>query len=252
MKKVLLTTSAIVGLTAPAFAADPTAVSDQPYFHHSHPMTWSGSMSIALTNLSTNDATDATNKGGKKNFIFSDMIGTGNTDLEEVAVGNMVDLDGDEERHTHASNYMAAAVTYINDHASISVAAGSAVEDGLGAEQEDTYGALNGYYTPDSDILPSISVGYEVGEDASKTTLDEITSFFVGLQWDEVGPGSFGVAMGHSGTLEGADEEYMYEAYYSYAVNDGMTITPVIYTKDNATAGQDDTTGVLVKTSFSF
>ena len=91
MKKVLLTTSAIVGLTAPAFAADPTAVSDQPYFHHSHPMTWSGSMSIALTNLSTNDATDASNKGGKKNYIFSDMIGTGNTDLEEVAVGNMTD-----------------------------------------------------------------------------------------------------------------------------------------------------------------
>ena len=51
MKKVLLTTSAIVGLSAPAFAADPTAVSDQPYFHHSHPMTWSGSMSISLTNL---------------------------------------------------------------------------------------------------------------------------------------------------------------------------------------------------------
>ena len=42
MKKVLLTTTAIVGLSAPAFAADPTAVSDQPYFHHSHPMTWSG------------------------------------------------------------------------------------------------------------------------------------------------------------------------------------------------------------------
>ena len=70
MKKVLLTTTAIVGLTAPAFAADPTAVSDQPYFHHSHPMTWSGSMSIKLSNLSTNDATDATVKGGKKNFIF--------------------------------------------------------------------------------------------------------------------------------------------------------------------------------------
>ena len=51
MKKVLLTTSAIVGLSVPAFAADPTAVSDQPYFHHSHPMTWSGSMSISLTNL---------------------------------------------------------------------------------------------------------------------------------------------------------------------------------------------------------
>ena len=53
MKKVLLTTTAIVGLSAPAFAADPTAVSDQPYFHHSHPMTWSGAMSIKLTNPST-------------------------------------------------------------------------------------------------------------------------------------------------------------------------------------------------------
>ena len=52
MKKVLLTTTAIVGLMAPAFAADPAAVSDQPYFHHAHPMTWSGAMSIKLSNLS--------------------------------------------------------------------------------------------------------------------------------------------------------------------------------------------------------
>ena len=66
MKKVLLTTSAIVGLSVPAFAADPTAVSDQPYFHHSHPMTWSGSMSVSLTNLSTKDADEATLKSKKE------------------------------------------------------------------------------------------------------------------------------------------------------------------------------------------
>ena len=71
MKKVLLTTSAIVGLTAPAFAADPTAVSDQPYFHHSHPMTWSGSMSIALTNLSTKTADDARTKVARKTSSWS-------------------------------------------------------------------------------------------------------------------------------------------------------------------------------------
>ena len=73
MKKVLLTTTAIVGLSVPAFAADPTAVSDQPYFHHSHPMTWSGSMSISLTNLSTKDAESAILKGGKKDFVFGDI-----------------------------------------------------------------------------------------------------------------------------------------------------------------------------------
>ena len=64
--------------------------------------------------------------------------------------------------------------------------------------------------------------------------------------------GSLGVAAGHSSTVEGDEEAYMYEAYYSYAVNDGMTITPVVYTKENITAGVDDTTGFLVKTSFSF
>ena len=129
----------------------------------------------------------------------------------------------------------------------------ASVEDGvLESSKEDTYTAFNGYFTPEADGMPSISVGYEIGDDASKDTLDEITSFFVGLQWDEVGPGSLGVAMGHSDTVEGDEEEYMYEAYYSYPINDGMTITPVIYTKESKVTGQDDATGLLVKTSFSF
>ena len=58
--------------------------------------------------------------------------------------------------------------------------------------------------------------------------------------------------MGHSNTAESAEEEYMYEAYYSYPVNDGMTITPLIFVKEDATAGDADKTGVMVKTSFSF
>ena len=74
----------------------------------------------------------------------------------------------------------------------------------------------------------------------------------VGLSWDEVGPGSAGLALGHSGTVEGSDELYQYEAYYSYPINDGMTITPLIFTKDASGSGVDDTTGVMVKTSFSF
>ena len=75
MKRVLLTTSAIVGLSSSAFAADPTAVSDQPYFHHSHPMTWSGSMSVSLTNLSTKDADEATLKSKKRDYIFGFIAG---------------------------------------------------------------------------------------------------------------------------------------------------------------------------------
>ena len=113
MKKVLLTTSAIVGLSVPAFAADPTAVSDQPYFHHSHPMTWSGSMSIALTNLSEKDADDAIVKGRKKDFVFSDLFGVAGTDYEEIAVGAIGDDASQADAATTASNYLSNAVSQL-------------------------------------------------------------------------------------------------------------------------------------------
>ena len=44
----------------------------------------------------------------------------------------------------------------------------------------------------------------------------------------------------------------MYEIYYSYAVNDGMTITPLIYTLEAEDDADTDETGIMVKTSFSF
>ena len=47
-------------------------------------------------------------------------------------------------------------------------------------------------------------------------------------------------------------ERMMYEAYYAYPVNDGMTITPLIYTVEGSSATDDDETGMMVKTSFSF
>ena len=119
------------------------------------------------------------------------------------------------------------------------------------ATDENAFTALNAYYTPDGS-LPSISVGYEIGDlGGAPANADEQASFMIGLTWDEVGPGSAGVALGHSGTLENGDELYQYEAYYEYPVNDGMTITPLIYTLD-AAGNTDDTTGMMVKTSFSF
>ena len=82
--------------------------------------------------------------------------------------------------------------------------------------------------------------------------IKDSTQYFVGLQWDEVGPGSFGAALGTIGaTTDGDTELLMYEAFYSYPVNDGMTITPVVYVQETA-AASDDITGVMVKTSFSF
>ena len=71
---------------------------------------------------------------------------------------------------------------------------------------EDTYTAFNAYYLPDGAGRPSISVGYEgVDLGGHTSAYDELTSFMVGLSWDEVGPGSAGIALGHSSTVEGTD-----------------------------------------------
>ena len=103
--------------------------------------------------------------------------------------------------------------------------------------------------------MPSISVGFEAAEaDPTDGSADfDAESWFIGLSWDEVGPGSAGVAIGtKTPTVEDTDEQLMYEAYYSYDLNDGMTITPLVFIKQNSTSGTDDDTGVMVKTSFSF
>ena len=119
-------------------------------------------------------------------------------------------------------------------------------------QMADTSVALNGYFSPEG--FPSISAGYEFTDvGGAGVNVDEKTSFFVGLQFDEVGPGSAGVAVGTQGSiLEGNDEALMYEAYYSYPVNDGMTVTPLVYAKEATSSTDEDETGVMVKTSFSF
>jgi len=140
-----------------------------------------------------------------------------------------------------------ANVAYTGDNYGVSFTYG-VLESGV---NENTYGALNGYYSFENGL--NISAGYELGDlGGEAATSDESTNYFFGVN-GEVGPGELGAALGTSGgQQEGTDEELMYEAYYSYPVNDGMTITPLIYLKEQATAGTPDQTGVMVKTSFSF
>ena len=148
-------------------------------------------------------------------------------------------------------------VAYAGDNYGISAVYG-VLEDGATANSQDNMGTdfaygVSAYYTPEGQ-LPSISVGYEYGEDDSQVAAsDSYTNLFAGLQWDEVGPGTLGVAFGtRVNTVEDTDAQYQYEAFYDYPLNDGMTITPVIFVKDFSAAGTDDTTGVMVRTSFSF
>ena len=145
---------------------------------------------------------------------------------------------------------VAANVAYSADKYGLSVTYGE-IETGTNGVTANTYTAFNGYYSFDNGL--NLSGGYEIGDiGANAATQDESINYFVGIN-GEVGPGELGGAVGTSGgQLEHQDEELMYEAYYSYPVNDGMTITPLIFIKEQSTAGTPDQTGVMVKTSFSF
>ena len=112
---------------------------------------------------------------------------------------------------------------------------------------EASFWGLNAYYSFAGEGLPSISVGVESEDpDASETK----EGYFVGLTWPEVGPGSLSLGMSSTANfLDTETETYQYEAAYSYTVNDGMTVTPGVFIKEQA---GDDQTGFIVKTSFSF
>ena len=118
---------------------------------------------------------------------------------------------------TYTADSYGASVTYAN------------VE---GSTDAWTFWALNGYWTPaeTGTAVPSISVGYEMGD---PDTGNDTTQWFVGLQWDEMGPGVLGAAIGSNGaTTDGETEYAMYEAFYSYPINDSVTITPIVYIEE--------------------
>ena len=112
---------------------------------------------------------------------------------------------------------------------------------------------LNAYFAPDLPNFPTISAGFEIKhDDSAAATADDSSHYFIGLQWDEIGNGTLGAAVGSKAPyLENADALTMYEVFYSYNYADGITITPLIYSKENSGSTTDET-GLIVKTEFSF
>ena len=173
MKKVLLTTTAIVGLSAPAFAADPTAVSDQPYFHHSHPMTWSGGMSIKLTNQSTKDADKITEKAKKRDLVFQNLAaGVNNTDaasggFEEAQVGNVTERDaggdgpGNTANHGRAITILENMRGILNGHASYTLGTAitaANVADHVSSVEDIIDDFLGGSHSAAFDVIGEVAV----------------------------------------------------------------------------------------------
>ena len=116
----------------------------------------------------------------------------------------------------------------------------------VGTVGYDTFGA-GIYYTPDS-FDATISVAYDSKD--PETGNDE-SDLFIGVDY-QVGPGTLSAAWNTTEVDGGSDNLDVsgFEVSYSYAVNDGVTVTPGIFTIDDG-EGEEDT-GVVLETAFSF
>jgi len=110
---------------------------------------------------------------------------------------------------------------------------------------------LSAYWTPAaSGAWPSISGG--VGFEDPETGDDENT-WTVGVQWNDVfvNGNSLGLAIGSAESWdEDSDGPLAYEAWYQIAVSDNVTVTPAVFVLERE--DDDDVTGAIVKTTFSF
>ena len=133
------------------------------------------------------------------------------------------------------SSTIGLEAAYTADTYGISVA----YTDNDEAAGDTEFYSIQASYTPDAAY--SVSAGYEFDS-------DDADSLFLGLT-TEVGPGSLSVGASTQGLAEDHEDNYMYEVAYSYAVNDGITVTPGLFIIEDA---DDDQFGVVVTTGFSF
>jgi len=171
----------------------------------------------------------------------------------ETQGNNSTGLFSDE-----SADAFGAQVSYTGDNYGVSLTWAN-IEDTTDGVLDSDQGAtqstaVNAYFAPDLNNFPSVSVGFESNHDDSSSLTDandESTHYFVGIQWDELGNGSFGAAVGtKTPTAENGTAQVQYEAYYAYNYADGITITPLFYNRENT--GSSDDTGVIVKTTFEF
>ncbi len=125
---------------------------------------------------------------------------------------------------------------------------------------------LRAYWKPDeTGVIPSISVGYDIAnvDDATAGGTEETAQWMVGLGWKDVfvDGNSAGIAFGQrqyateikGGGDDDADDNFMWEAYYTFKVSDNISITPAVFGgTDTKNGTDDDLSGAVVQTTFRF
>ena len=118
---------------------------------------------------------------------------------------------------------------------------------------------LRGWWRPAEagTATPSISAGYDFSEiDITNKAVDETDAWFVGLNWSDMfqPDDTIGLAFGQPQTREDETvDPFAWEAYYSFKVNDSVTVTPAVFGgSDRKGTANEDMTGAVLETTFKF
>ena len=124
---------------------------------------------------------------------------------------------------------------------------------------------MRGWWRPENTgtATPSISLGYDTSE-TDATGNSNTTAYFVGLNWQDMvsADDRIGIAGGSTLAIDthvlGASDleemdPFLWEASYSFKVNDSMTIIPAIFGgQDIVSYTDEDYAGAALTTKFKF
>jgi len=137
--------------------------------------------------------------------------------------------------------------------------------EGENYDEDLTSIGLRAYWKPDvSGSIPQVQLGYDVAsvDDAESGSPDTMRAWMVGLGWTDlfIDGNRAGVAFGSrqaatsfkgSGS-DDAEDNNVWEAYYTFKINDGVSITPAVFGGSDVEAEDNDVRGAVLLTEFRF
>jgi len=125
---------------------------------------------------------------------------------------------------------------------------------------------LRAYWKPETTgAVPAVQVGYDFGtyDEAVTGEAEDIAGWMVGLGWKDVfiDGNTAGVALGSrmaatsykgASTEDPAEDNSVWEAYYTFKVNDGVSVTPAIFGGSDVATNDKDVNGAVLLTEFRF
>ena len=131
---------------------------------------------------------------------------------------------------------------------------------GVAEKGDSTNIGLRGWWRPEDagTYVPSISLGYDFSTIESQT--EDTSAYFAGLTWqDAFTPDDrIGLAFGQPQTRDDESvDPFVWEAYYTYQLNDSVTITPAVFGGKDRFGGENgrkgrEHQGAVLETQFKF